>query len=726
MMFARTEKFQPDEKKILREFRTRFLLLKTFFALFFAAVAVRLLNIQVLEAPKYQALARKQYEQRFILPATRGNVYDRNGNVLISNTIFVSFAADPKFVKGHAGEIATRFAQVFGKPRSQYLEKLTAENKRFAWLERRVKPETAKLIRQDKLEGVVVINEPKRIYHYDDLAGPLFGFTDIDNKGISGLELELDEEVRGTNGSIVMQRDGLGRSRPSADYPRVEPVNGRDVTLTLDLTYQAILEEELKRGIKANGADGGLAVMMNPATGEILAVSIFPSLNPNDAYRHNPGEVRNRLVTDLFEPGSVFKIVTAAAAYEYRLTSPETRYNAEGGTWKINLGGKTFRLIKDTHEHDIITFQEAVEVSSNIVMAKVVKSIGPERFYRQARDFGFGIPTGVELPGELRGRLKKPNEWSGTTLQTMSYGYEVAVTPLQIVQAYAAVANKGILMKPYIVSQIRSSDGTVTSEQRPQKIRSVISEETCALLSHAFEGTVERGTAKDVRLQNVRIAGKTGTSRKYVDGKYSTKSYTASFVGYFPVEDPQIVCLVMMDNPRNRGYYGGSTSGPVFRAVAERILNTSSRFSRPTIAQTGKLEEQPEEISVPDVRTLRRNLAKKILETRGLKSQFFGKGDVVVRQSPEPGRKIEQGEIVTLALKNDFTPAAGSSTVIPDVRGMSVRRAMNQLMLDDFDVRVEGSGVVVQQSPAPGQRVKAGATVVLECSPKTVNSASLY
>ena len=726
-MFGKTGKSPPNmEQRTIREFRTRFLLLKVLFALFFAFVAVRLLNIQILEAPKYQALARRQYEQKFILPATRGNIYDRNGNILASNTMFVSFAADPKIAGENAGEIAERFSQVFGKPRSHYLDKLNSDGKRFVWLERRVKPEVAKQIRAEKLEGVAVINEPKRLYHYDDLAGPLFGFTDVDNRGISGLELQLDQEIRGTDGSIVMQRDGLGRARPSADYPRVEPVNGHDVALTLDLTYQAIMEEELKRGIQANEADGGLAVMMNPSTGEILALSIVPSINPNDVSKHDAAAARNRVVTDLFEPGSVFKVVTASAAYEYRLTSPETRYNAEHGTWKVFLGGKAFRLIKDTHEHDALSFQEAIEVSSNIVMAKVSKSIGPERFYRQARDFGFGIPTGIELPGEVRGKLKKPNEWSGTTLQTMSYGYEVAVTPLQIVQAYAAVANKGILMKPYIVSQVRSSDGSVHREQRPQKIRRVISAETCALLSRAFEGTVERGTAKDVQLPGVRMAGKTGTSRKYLDGRYSTQSYTASFVGYFPVEDPQIVCLVMMNNPRSRGYYGGSTSGPVFRGIAQRIFNTSSRFSRTPVAQADRTIQRPEEISVPDLRTLQRSIAEKMLQARGLKSQFFGKGDVVVRQSPEPGRKMEKGEIVALALKNDLASASTSTVSMPNVRGMSVRRAMNQLILDDLDVRVEGAGVVVQQSFAPGQKVKAGATVHLLCEPKNATSATLY
>jgi membrane peptidoglycan carboxypeptidase len=251
-----------------------------------------------------------------------------------------------------------------------------------------------------------------------------------------------------------------------------------------------------------------------------------------------------------------------------------------------------------------------------------------------------------------------------------------------------------------------------------------MSEETSLLLTKAFEGTVEQGTAKDVRLGTVRIAGKTGTSRKYLDGKYSRESYTASFVGYFPAEDPQIVCLVMMENPRKKGYYGGITSGPVFRAVAEGIVNTSSQFSKSMIpAAAGQPQD---EISVPDVRTLRKSLAKKMLETRHLKSQFLGKGDVVVKQSPEPGKYVERGEIVTLVLKSDRIASPDGKISIPNVRGMSVRRAMNQLILEDLDVRVQGAGVVIRQSPAPGERVRPGSIVQLTCEPKHVSSAALY
>jgi len=700
--------------------------LKFVLVLSFVAIAGRLVKIQIIDGPKFQALARKQYEQKFILPPVRGNMYDRNGNVLVSNTMFVSFAADPKIIGENVERVAERFSKIFGRPAAAYASKLrdVDPGRRFVWLERRVRPDVARRLEYQKLEGVVVVNEPKRLYHYDDLAGALIGFADIDNNGISGVELSCNDELSGTSGSITMQRDGLGRTRPSADYPYVEPVDGHHVSLTIDLSYQAIVEEELKNGVISNSADAGLAVMMNPKTGEILALATYPGVNPNEFTRYDARSARNRVVTDMFEPGSVFKVVTASAAYEHELILPARKFNAENGVYKIPLRGGKFRTISDSHKHEFLTFQEAIEQSSNIVMAKASDIIGPENLYRQARDYGFGIPTGIDLPGEVRGRLKKPHQWSGTTLQTMSYGYEVAVTPLQITAAYAAVANGGILMKPFVIARIQDSQGNVVDEQSPQRIRRVVSEKTAASLIEAFEGVVERGTGTEVKVNGVRIAGKTGTARRIVDGKYETGYYTASFVGFFPVEDPQVVCLVMMDNPRTYGYYGGSTSGPIFHAIAERVAHTSWKFSRRPAAPPRR--EERETITVPDVRNIRKVIAEKILEGRGLKGQLFGTGDVVVRQSPAPGARVEQGDVVKLSLNSLPVTDPKGMIVVPDVRTMTIRRAINRLVIDDFDIDVEGSGIVVRQYPLPGRKTLAGSKVRLVCEPPSVSTAVLY
>ena len=704
----------------------RLFFLKFVLVVAFVAIAGRLVKIQILDGPKFQAVAKKQYEQKFILPPVRGNIYDRSGNILVSNTMFVSFAADPKIIGDNVDRVALHFSKIFGKPASHYAAKLrnTEEGRRFVWLERRIRPDIARRLEVQKLEGVVVVNEPKRLYHYDDLAGALIGFTDIDNKGISGVELSCDDDLSGTSGSMTMQRDGLGRTRPSADYPTIAPIDGHHVSLTIDLSYQAIVEEELKKGVTVNKADGGLAVMLNPKTGEILALSTYPGVNPNEVSKYDVRTARNRIVTDMFEPGSVFKIVTASAAYEHNLIPPEKRFNAENGIYKVALRGGKFRTITDSHKHDVLTFQEAMEQSSNIVMAKAGNIIGPENLYRQARDFGFGIPTGVDLAGEVRGRLKKPHQWSGTTLQTLAYGYEVAVTPLQIAAAYAAVANNGELMKPFVIAQVVDADGNRIREQLPQRIRQVVSNETASLLSKALEGVVERGTASEVRINGVRIAGKTGTARRIIDGKYEAGYYTASFVGFFPVEDPQVVCLVMMDNPRSRGYYGGSTSGPIFHAIAERVVHTSWKFSRPAASPSGT--EEKETTTVPDVRNVQKAIAGKILEGRGLKGQMFGNGDVVVRQSPDPGAIAEKGDVIRLALNDEPVTDTKGLVAVPDVRKMTIRRAINRLVIDDFDIEVQGSGLVVNQYPPSGQKAMAGSKVRLVCEPPPISTAVLY
>ena len=701
----------------------RTLLLKFGFALFFMTLGLKLVQIQLIDSPKYKALARKQYEQKFILPATRGNILDRNGNVLVSNTMFVSFAADPTIVGDNADAVAGAFARAFGKPKSFYLDRLRDTSKRFVWLERGVAPSLAKRLEANELDGIVTLNEPKRLYHYDDLAGTLIGFTDVDNKGISGLEFAMDDALRGRSGSVVMQRDGLGRVRPSVDYPRVEPVDGEDVVLTLDVSLQAVVEEELRRGLAANKAESGLAVVVNPRSGEILALSVIPGLNPRKPVQANDPTARNRVVGDLFEPGSVFKIVTASAALENNLSTLATRYYAEHGVMKVPLGGRRVRVIRDTHPMDWISFEEAMEFSSNIVMAKVGKEIGAERFYREARDFGFGVFSGVDIPGEARGKLKRPAEWSKTTLQAMSYGYEVGVTPLQIACAYAAAANGGFLMKPYIVAAVHDPDGRTLTEGRAEPIRRVISAETANHLTEAFEGTVERGTAKEAMIRGIRIAGKTGTSRKLLNGQYSTSNYTALFVGYFPAENPQIVCLVMMDNPHARGYYGGETSAPVFRAIAERIINSSSRFETDT--KEAESTTTPSPLVVPDVRSLRPTLAEEILTGEGLTVQFFGRGELVLRQSPEPGKKVDHGETVSLILSESNATRDGLA-VVPDVRGMSLRRALNRLCVDDFSVSIRGSGVVTGQNPAPGLRVQPGSGVILSCGIRGLDQTTLY
>ena len=723
-MFAqKQDSLQPEATRTERVLRTRLLAVKMALLLFFILISWRLAQIQVVEAPKYQEIARRQYEVRMPLPSARGSIYDRNGNVLVSNSMFISFAANPKIIDDGSRKVAEEFSRFFGRPKKFYLKRLRAE-KKFVWVERSVSPDIAKRFKGEGFEGVVALREPKRLYHYDEVAGQLLGFTDIDNKGLSGLELQFDKQLRGIDGYVILQRDGFGNRKPSVDYPRLEPTAGPNLHLTIDLMYQSIIEEELEQGVKRNKADGGLVGAMNPKTGEILALAQYPGVNPNDVSRGQIQNQKPRAVADLFEPGSIFKLVTASAALEAGLVTPDQMFFAENGEYRIPLRNGRHRVIRDTHKYEWLSFQQAMEVSSNIVMAKVSDIIGGERLYRKSKEFGFGSPTGIEVPGEIRGELKKRSTWSATTLNTMAYGYEVGATPIQILAAYGAVANGGVLFKPFLVRKIVSANGEIIEEGKPKVVRRVISERIAQTLTQFFEGVVERGTATQAKIEGIRIAGKTGTSKKYVDRKYQTGSYTASFIGFFPADDPQIVCLVMVDNPRNGSYYGGLVSAPIFRSIAERIMSTALHIPRARGSSVIARTDSSGFYSLPDVRTMRADIARNLLVQRGLRTEMVGDGEIVLRQVPEPGGKIESGGLVTLFLTQREKLTANGYVETPDLRGLSIRRAINLLAIERMLAKVSGSGIVISQNPVPGEKVKVGTTVSLTCEPRRLASAS--
>lgn len=669
-----------NKPALLNNGSVRSRIIQTGVLLFFGVIALRLVQVQIINSGTYKDIAQKQYRSVISLPATRGILYDRNNNLVASNSMFVSFAADPTLAADDARAIAGKFSELFGKSKKYYLDKLESDS-RFVWLERQVSADYLKKIDRKKLEGIVVRYEPKRLYHNDQVAGQLIGFTDVDDKGLAGMELEFNDILRGTDGNVVFQRDGRGLARPSADYPRIEPVNGHSIVLSIDLKFQSIAEKELQKGVQQNNAERGIVIMMQPKTGEILAIGQYPTIDPNRFGKYDLQDQKLRAITDVFEPGSMFKVVTASAALEGHLVKPEQKFFAENG--KYTVPGRP-KLIEDTHPHGWITFQEAMAYSSNIVMAKVSDILGSERLYKMARDYGFGIATNIEYPGEVKGSLKKPIEWSGTTLNSMAYGYEVGVTPLQIAAAYCAVANGGMLMKPMLVKKEMDAMGEVVKEYTPQPIRRVISASTAATLKEFFEGVVETGTGKSTKIPGVKIAGKTGTSRKYIDGHYEQGSYTASFVGFFPADDPQLVCLVMMDNPRGAAYSGGTVSAPVFREIAQRVMNTSEMFASDV---TPKKDVNPNQ----------------------------GK-----RQEPSSKRIGDAGPLLSASGK------LGYADIIPDVRGYSVRRAVNILTMKKLQPVVNGTGTVVNQSPAAGQPAKPGMKIVLECQPKSLTALNVH
>ncbi len=686
-------------------------------------VVWRLMTLQIVEADRYAAQARRQYESRVSLQADRGAIFDRNKNLLATNAVSYSFAVDPTMVE-NPEVLAGTFAELFGGEYQEYFDKITTDSTAFVWIERKVKgPELNRLKKLDD-QGLIKIPEPMRRFEYGTLAAQVVGCTNIDNNGLSGIEFFYDELLHGEDGYMIMQRDARGRRRPDVDLPHSDPEHGDALVLTIDVNIQGIVEDELFQGVQHAGAESGTAIALDPATGEILAMASYPTFDPNDLANATQSAIRVRAITDTYEPGSTMKIVTAAAALEEGLMEPESEIDAEGGLFEIE--GHT---IRDDHALGLITFREAIEQSSNIAFAKIASQMSEPRFYKYVRDFGFGIVTGVDLPGEARGEVKKPNDFTEGTQEFMAFGYQLAVTPLQLACAYGLVANGGLMMKPHVLKRRIDGEGNIVQEVEPQEIRRVISRETADTLTAMLVNTVDEGTGKHARIPGVKIAGKTGTAQQLYDGSYSKEKYNASFVGFFPADNPKVVLLVLLDSPSN-GYYGGQVAAPIFRKIARRIINATMHEEDPSLqfAMEEAAEEYSEEeatetgIVVPDVRGMKPGTAQKIMERHGFRTMATAEGTVVTGQQPDPGAFAEPKSVVQLLVDNSAREGSasvetGGTDVMPDVRGMTLRRALNVLGEQEIRPRAEGSGIVRTQWPSPGTPLREKERVAkLTCS----------
>lgn len=715
-----TQKYIDTQKFIrIKQRRTKLILFASLFA--FIIISVRLIQIQVVRSADLQSEAQSQYKLPSTIPANRGNIYDCNGNILASSAMVIKVAADCSIMTNESkNAIVKKLSKLTNVHPREYLKKLN-NTKRYVCLESEIPPGYKNFLQENKPNGMLIEEVTKRLYHSGNLAAQILGGMHYDNYGKGGVEGYFNSQLSGKDGSIVKYRDGSRRIQPVIDFPKIDPQNGYSIYLTIDLTYQSIVEEELRKGVEKFQAVGAIVVMLKPSSGEVLAIAQYPSFDPSHPSKADLANQRIKALTDTYEPASTFKLVTAAAALELDLVKPEQKFNAENGRYVYPVGKKGI-IITDTHPYDVLTFKEAMEVSSNIVFAKIGKIVGTENFYSQARNLGFGNYTNIELPGEAKGLLKKPNQWSGTTLQAMSRGYEVGATPIQIAAAYAALANNGILMKPYILKHIQNENGDSVASAQPTVLRRVFSEKTASQLLQMFTSVVEgkRGTAKSAFINGLRIAGKTGTARKIVDGKYSQKNHLASFVGYFPIENPQVVCLVMLDNPKTGGYTGGTTSTVIFKAIAERISITKSTFNRSDKINEQKLFEASDYQIVPDVCSMQIDYAVRMLKKSGFSSSQVGNGVSVLDQDPKPGTLAAKGAEVKLIFAKINNANENGLYVVPNVVGLPLRRAVNKLSLEGFESTAFGNGIVVSQSPEAGKSASRKAVVSLICEDRKV------
>jgi len=638
--------------------RPRVLVLAGCLALAFTGVLGRLGWLQIVRHADLAALAERQYSRTVVLQAQRGPIVDRQGAALATSSPAESLFAQPRAV-GDPVRVAARLAPLLGVPEAEIHAQLTS-GRAFVWLRRKLPPAVAAGVRALREPGLGFLPEPLRLYPNRELAAHVIGFDGADG-GLEGIERAFNDTLAGTPGKAVVGRDALGREVVT-EATLQAPAPGQGVMLTLDRTIQYLAEREIDAAWRRTQAKAAMAVAMDPRTGDVLAIAIRPTFNPNTFLDVPARDVwRNRAVTDPFEPGSTFKVILAAAALEEGVVRPDDRIWAENG--QITIARTT---IHDWKKYGWLTFGEVLQNSSNVGSIKVGLTLGRDRYYRYMTAFGFGAPTGIGLAGESRGMLREPPRWSALSLPTMSIGQEVSVTALQMVAAFGAIANGGVLMQPRLVRSLFDAEGRETRRFEPRAIRQVVSPETAHTLTRLMTQVVAAGTGHNAAIAGYEVAGKTGTAQKLdpVTRRYSRTPGVLSFVGFAPADEPRIVMLVMLDEPKNEKW-GSEAAAPIFSAIGAEVL----RY-----------------LDVPP-----RDVAPLAIVT----------GDSTA------GRVRPAGATAT-------EPAiAEGAPVMPELRGRTLRQALTTLAPLGVAVQLDGRGRVVQQSPAPGAPIETETSVRL-------------
>lgn len=536
------------------------------FLIFLILCAGRLFFIQFFRSNYLSAIAKKQQNLFVELEPVRGTIFDSNLKPLAFNLPVDSLYASANEIPDKNKEtIISQLTAILGLEPA-YLRERLYRKKSFIWLSRKIKPEQSRELKKLNIKGLGFIKETKRTYPNRYLASHIVGFAGLDNIGLEAEELYYDRYLRGEAGWAIFLRDAR-QKRLDLWENMVLPKDGNSLILTINEVIQYIAERELDKAYKTYHAKGASIIVMDPHTGAILALANRPSYDLNAYVNVAKDQMRNRAICDLFEPGSVFKIVTASAALEEKRVSEEDRFFCENGSYKVAT-----HTLHDHRPHGWLTFREVIEQSSNIGTTKVAQVLGPEIIYRYIRLFGFGVKSGIDMPGEISGSIKEPRLWSKVSIGAIPIGQEVGVTALQLVSAISVIANGGQLMKPYIVQEIRDKYGEVIKEFTPVLIRKVISLDTAARVKKILQAAIDEGTGKLAQIKGFTAAGKTGTAQKLeANGAYSHDKFIASFIGFAPVEEPLVAIVVCVDEPRPY-YFGGVVAAPVFKNVASDVI----------------------------------------------------------------------------------------------------------------------------------------------------------
>jgi cell division protein FtsI (penicillin-binding protein 3) len=629
------------------------------FMALFLAVGLRAFHLQVFQGEELKYRGERQHLKEWTLLPKRGSIFDRSGELLA-----VSVERQSVYVRPRRLDDPESAARALGRALNLHPVKVERElktDKPFVWVKRQVTPDEATRIEALNLAGVGMSYEPTRSYPQGTLAGQVVGFAGRDSQGLEGVELHYDHYIRGETGSPMVERDALGRRVLVQGVENVQLPPGADIHLTLDKSIQHLTEKELEATVTKYRAKGGIALVVEPHSGEILALANYPFFNPNNFTGVSSQRWRNRAVTDSYEPGSTFKTILAAAALEEGVVGKEDLFYCEQGSYPY-----AGRIIHDTHKHSWIPFSKIIQLSSNIGATKVAEKLKKERFFKYIDRFGFGHVSHLDLPGEVSGMVRPVQQWAGIDLATHSFGQGIAVTPIQMAMAYATIANGGFLMRPFAVRRIVNAEGKTVVENQPRVVRRVISEKTAQQLTSILKGVVSHGgTGTQAKVEGFEVAGKTGTSQKPELGQrgYSATKRIASFIGFVPAEKPKIVVLVLVDEPEVN-VYGGVVAAPAFQNI-----------SRGALRHLGIAPNNPE-----------------VLPTLALT------GEDAVR----PDKRVET------------EPAEGDGKLaVPDFGGLSMRAALAKARALNIPVEIRGHGYVVKQWPAPGATWREGVKLLL-------------
>lgn len=549
----------------------RFWFLYVVLFILFGLVTYQITQLTYFHQASLLVVAHRQHYLSIEVPPLRGPITDRNGKEFVTNLKVPSVYAVPRILSdAEQSSLSRDLARILNLDR-RGVEKKLARDKSFVWIKRRVTSEEAEQVKKLQSPALGVLEEYKRFYPQGSMLAQVLGFSNVDNQGLEGIERAMDGDLRGRPGKRVTQRDALGREIKAFEMKMLPVIDGNRVILTIDQHLQYLTEKALEKAFKQWKAKGAAAVVMDPRTGEILAMANQPSFDPNQYDRSSTETRRNRAITDTYEPGSVFKIVTASAALNEGIVTPETTIYCEDGKWNWGI-----KVLHDVHPYGTLTMMDVIVKSSNIGTVKIGLKLGASKLQKYIKNFGFGNTTGIDLAGEVSGFTRPPSQWSKTSPYNIPIGQEVTVTALQMVTAMSAIANGGYEMRPYMIAKVQDPAGVTLKEKKPVIKNTVMKPETAATMRQILTQVVERGTGTKAKIQDIPVGGKTGTAQKILPGGkgYSHNAFMASFVGFAPSDHPRYAMVVVLDEPRPL-YYGGTVAAPVFKEVMEAALLTA-------------------------------------------------------------------------------------------------------------------------------------------------------